>query len=115
MTGICRPAFWNSGNEAARAVPKSLTTASIVGYFDSSEDTTCWVVAGSQFVTLYGDWPSRCRPGYFLNTLCRPWYSARLWELAGGPPRNTTLPLPFSAVATSLPQSTPAEVKSVEM
>ena len=54
-------------------------------------------------------------PGYFLNTLCRPWYSARLCELAGGPPRNTTLPWPFRAVATSWPQSTPAEVKLVEI
>src|SRR5438067_3273472 len=41
MTGICLPAFWNCGKEAARAVPKSLTTASILGYLDSSDATTC--------------------------------------------------------------------------
>src|SRR5215471_15107798 len=59
MTGICRPAFWNCGKDAASAVPKSLTTALMVGYFDSSDATTCCVMAGSQFVTLYGFWPSR--------------------------------------------------------
>src|SRR5579863_3095641 len=52
MTGICRPAFWNCGKAAASAVPKSLTTASIFGYLDSSDATTCWVSAGSQLVTL---------------------------------------------------------------
>ena len=52
MTGIFRPAFWNCGKEAASAVPKSLTTASIFGYLDSSDATTCWVIAGSQLVTL---------------------------------------------------------------
>ena len=52
MTGIFLSAFWNCVNEAASAVPKSLTTASIFGYFDNSDATTCWVSAGSQFVTL---------------------------------------------------------------
>ena len=63
MTGICRPALVNCGNDAARAVPKSLTTASIFGYLDSSDAITCWVSAGSQLVTLYGFWPMMWMPG----------------------------------------------------
>src|SRR5579871_1219396 len=112
--GTLRPACLNAPKELARAAPKSVVIASIFGYLASSAVTTFCVCAGSQFVTLYGVWPMNLIFGSDLTTESMPWYSARLCEFAGGPPRFTTLPPFGSACLSQLPHRTPAWVKLVE-
>ena len=63
--GILRPACLKAGNELARAAPKSVVIASISGYLASAAVTTCWVLAGSQLVTVYGCSPISSMSGAF--------------------------------------------------
>src|SRR3954452_955611 len=112
--GILRPACLKAPNELASAAPKSVVIASICGYLASSAVTTFWVCAGSQLVGLYGVCPTNLMSGWSLRTLIIPSYSSWLWELAGGPPRVATRPLPWSAFTSHWPHSTPACLKSVD-
>src|SRR5437588_7806982 len=57
--GIFRRSCLNAPNESARAAPKSVVKPSIFGYLARSAATTCSVLAGSQFVTLYGVCPTK--------------------------------------------------------
>ena len=52
--GIDRPLFSNSGSAPTSDGPKSETMTSILGFLAIAAVSTCWVRAGSQFVTSNG-------------------------------------------------------------